>query len=65
MQEDGSEPRRLTNFNDPRADEYLGPTHVAAFDWDPAGDRIVAHLVYGSDARHALFLLQLAPSFRR
>ncbi len=60
MKGDGTEKRRLTRFNDPLADEYLGDTYVGDFAWNPRGREIAVQLQYGTDgAKSAIFLLEL------
>ena len=60
MKGDGTDKRRLTRFNDPLADEYLGDTYVGDFAWNPRGRQIAVQLQYGTDgARSGIFLLEL------
>ena len=60
---------RLTYFNHPDADEYLGEALISDYAWSPAGDELLLHVVYrrpgGEDVEEALYKVSLAPSFRR
>jgi Tol biopolymer transport system component len=67
MNEDGSEKERLTYFNHPNSAESIGNAIVDNFTWNPAGDEIIAHVIWGSRGRieQGIYLVKLAESFRR
>lgn len=61
---DGSWSRRLTGFNDPLSEEYLGPVMVGPSAFSPHGDRLLTTVTPLEDAAHSdLFLLTLAQPF--
>ena len=63
---DGSWSRRLTGFNDPLADEYLGPVMVGPSTWSPEGDRLLVTITPLDDpARTDLFVVELTRPFGR
>lgn len=50
MNKDGSNKRRLTYFNDPGADYYLGETGMTGDnEWSPDGKRILTVFLHGTD----------------
>jgi len=70
MNAEGSDKQRLTFFNDPASDESLGHAYVGDLAWNPRGDQIAVHVVWGSNRhdgrpREALYRVHLDPSFRR
>ena len=67
MKPDGSDKERLTFFNHPSARESLGAAIVDDFAQSPAGDEILAHVVWsaGGELREGLYLIRLDESFRR
>jgi hypothetical protein len=72
MNRDGSDPQRLTFFNDPQARESLGAAVVDDFAQSPDGAEILAHVVWASrpghpdgEVREGLYLIRLDESFRR
>ena len=61
---DGSWSRRLTGFNDPLSDEYLGQVMVGPSAWSPEGDRILTTVTPIDDAEDPdLFLISLSASY--
>lgn len=61
---DGSWSRRLTGFNDPLADEYLGPVMVGPVAWSPTGDRLLVTVTpIESPERTDLFVVTLERPF--
>ena len=61
---DGSWTRRLTGFNDPLSDEYLGLVMVGPSAWSPRGDRILTTVTSTESAEHSdLFLVTLNETF--
>lgn len=63
---DGSWSRRLTGFNDPLSDEYLGPVMVGPSAWSPEGDRLLVTVTpLDSPERNDLFVVTVEPPFRR
>ena len=63
---DGSWSRRLTGFNDPLSDEYLGPVMVGPSAWSPAGDAVLTTVTpVNSPEQSDLFLVSLSETFAR
>ncbi len=63
---DGSWSRRLTGFNDPLSDEYLGQVMVGPGAWSPEGDRLLVTVTpVASPERTDLFVVLLARPFGR
>ena len=61
---DGAWARRLSGFNDPLSDEYVGRVMVGPSAWSPRGDRILTTITPVDDAeRTDLFLITLSESF--
>jgi hypothetical protein len=61
---DGSWSRRLTGFNDPLADEYLGHVMVGPSAWSPAGDKLLVTVTsVDSPERTDLFVVMVEPPF--
>jgi Tol biopolymer transport system component len=61
---DGSWSRRLTGFNDPLADEYLGVVMVGPSTWSPEGDRLLVTITPLDDpGRTDMFVVELAKPF--
>jgi hypothetical protein len=67
MNPDGTAPERLTFFNHPSSRESLGAAIVDDFVQSPAGDEILAHVVWsdGGEVREGLYLIRLDQSFSR
>ena len=67
MNPDGTGAERLTFFNEPGSSEALRGAIVDDFAQSPAGDEILAHVVWGDGAevREGLYLIRLDESFRR
>lgn len=67
MNVDGSDKQRLTHFNDPHAPESLGAAIVDDFSQSPAGDEILAHVIWPRRGgyRESIYRIRLVPSFRR
>jgi hypothetical protein len=67
MNPDGTGTVRLTYFNDPASREALRGAIVDDFAQSPAGDEILAHVVWGEsgEVREGLYLIRLDDSFRR
>ncbi len=61
---DGSWSRRLTGFNDPLADEYLGPVMIGPSAWSREGDRLLVTVTpLDNPGRTDLFVVELARPF--
>ncbi len=69
MNADGSAKQRLTFFNDPTSGHRLGHAWVGDLAWNPRGDQIAVHVLWGDrgDERpqEAVYRIHLDPSFRR
>jgi hypothetical protein len=67
MNPDGSGAERLTFFNEPGSNEALRGAIVDDFAQSPAGDEILAHVVWDDrgEVREGLYLIRLDDSFRR
>lgn len=62
--EDGSWSRRLTGFNDPLADEYLGRVMTGPSAWSPSGDRLLTTVTPLNDPGHTdLFVVTLEQTY--
>lgn len=60
MGSDGSTPRRLSRFNDPVSDQYIGRVTVSSPSWSRDGQSlIVAMAPVGSPGQNALYLVEL------
>ncbi len=65
MDADGSHQERLTYFNDPDGDFYLGEALIDDLAWDPRGQGLLVHVVNaglngGEQAEEDLYLLRFA-----
>lgn len=61
---DGSWSRRLTGFNDPLSEEYLGRVMTGPSAWAPSGDRILTTVTPLADPAHSdLFVVTLKQPF--
>lgn len=58
---------RLTFFNEPASDHFLGEALVDDVAWSPEGDRFVAHVVHAGreGVREDIYLVILDPAYRR
>ena len=68
MDPDGDAQERITWFNDPEAEEALGPTIVDDFVFHPSEPYLLAHLIYEDErgaVRQAVYRIDLDPTFRR
>jgi hypothetical protein len=63
----GYREERLTFFNHPRSDHFLGEALIDDFAWSPQGDRLAVHVVWseGGPAQEGIYLVTLAERFRR
>ena len=61
---DGAWTRRLTGFNDPLSNEYIGQVMVGPSAWSPSGERVLTTITpVGDPERTDLFLVTLGESF--
>lgn len=59
MDKNGSNKRRLTYFNDPNSDEYLGkPVTAADMAWSPQGNSFLSYLIIDNHTQYENFLIK-------
>ncbi len=69
MSASGRRQERVTFFNDPESDHYLGETLIDDLSWNPEGDKLLVHLVHvgpspGSELiEQAIYMVELDGSF--
>lgn len=66
MSADGIDATRLTFWNDPESDHYLGETMITDLAWGPEGDRLVATVVsVDVEVEQAAWVVVLDDAYRR
>ena len=67
MNVDGSDKERLTYFNHDSSPESIGAAIVDNFTWNPRGDELIAHVVWGGRrvVEEGIYLVTLGEEFRR
>lgn len=63
----GYREERLTFFNDPASDHFLGEALIDDVAWSPEGDRLLVHVVHAGDPEpgQAVYRIVLDESYRR
>lgn len=63
----GFREERLTYFNDPASDHFLGEALIDDVAWSPEGDRLLVHVVSAGDPalRQGVYLVVLDEAYRR
>lgn len=66
-QGDGLRQERLTFFNDPDSDHFLGEALIDDVAWSPEGDRLLVHVVHAGSPqpKQGVYLIVLDESYRR